>query len=320
MKKLLALIFMTILTPFAAQGESLADELSEIYMSSDKGFERILELYDIPTVADILIENERQGYVQPSSGYYMETIALSGDKTRPFRIHIRHPQDSLTTKPLPVVFVAAGIYSSEQTLGLLPRRDDVIFVVYEYPVDNKDTLSIFKGFEKTLQSVPAQMAAALSWLSKQPWTNPYELHTLNISLGSVFAPLAQRVAQVQGTNIRSSVLAYGGADLSLLIDQELQGRIGHKEREIVVDIISSLTRSIDPTMHLPYLKSQILIVYGLEDKIFPKEMTQLMIDLTPDPKQVVGLPGGHINTEKWDIIKSFGETVMSWYQNLGTID
>ncbi len=315
MKTLLLFLALTSMSP--SFSKSLSDELSDVYLSSEKGFEQILEMYEIPVMPDSLIVRERSHYVQPSSGFFMETLVLEGASTPFFKIHIRHPQGSMTDKPLPVVFIAAGLYSSELTLNLLPRVENIVFVVYEYPINTADIFSILRNLDQSLKSIPGQMAASLNWLAAQPWVDPREIHTMNISLGSLFAPLAQRVAERQGTQVRSTILAYGGTDLSLIIDRELQGRLGHREREIAVDTLGFALKAFDPTLHLPYLKGQTLIVYGEDDSLIPKKMTSQMVEMTPHPKQVVALPGGHINTDKWDIIRAFGQTVIEWYKGLG---
>lgn len=317
--RILLSLLLILITSTPAFAESLSDELADIYLSSEKGLDRILEMYEIPATPDALIVRERVSYVQPSSGYFMETVTLEGPNTSPFRLHIRHPQDRMTLGPLPVVFIAAGVHSSELTLNLLPRVEGLIFVVYEYPINTLDVFSMLKHLDQSLKAIPGQMAAGLGWLARQSWANRGELHTMNISLGTMFAPFAQRIADRHGVFVRSTILAYGGTDLSLLIDSELQGEIGHREREIVVEALGVLLKVFDPTLHLPYLKGQTLIVYGTEDELIPETMVLKMQELTPDPKRVVALPGGHINTDKWDIIRDFGQTVTEWYRSLGTL-
>ncbi len=315
-----SLFVLSLLCGSHSQAQVDFDLIFEQIAESPLGFKSLMDAYGISESAQTLDVIKRKSFIHPASGYLIESLELKGEKVKPFSLHIRYPGTKVPDQSMPVIFVAAGLYSSADTLNLLPRRSDVVFVVFEYSFKKTPGVDFFAGIESAIPSIPQQVSSALNYLSQQPWSKPNELHSIGISFGSLVMPLCLRVAQLQGTKIHSAILAYGGADISIILDHELEGKIGHREREILVEYLSIPLKFFDPTRHLPELSTEILIAYGKEDRVIPFASTEKMIELTPEPKTVVELPGAHIDVGEWEVISNFGNLVVEWFLGLGTIE
>ncbi len=302
-----------------ASARGFLEEATEAYFSTPMGFRKILELYEVEEGLPEVTASKTVGRVHPSSGYFIETVELGGEGVSSYKIHIRHPQATKSVRDMPVLFIVAGITSNEATLDLFPRQDGVILVVFEYDLDKSSPLDMIQQLPEAIASTPVQIASSIRWIQAQSWAKREKFNTIAISLGSLFLPLSQRIAQYNGLRIDATVFAYGGADLSVFVESYLAPRIGHKELEITLEILTPLLRPFDPSIHLPLLRSNFLVIHATDDEVIPKAASERLTELAPEPKELVYIQGGHINSDRWDLIEKLGAETMAWLIKIGTL-
>jgi pimeloyl-ACP methyl ester carboxylesterase len=116
---------------------------------------------------------------------------------------------------------------------------------------------------------------------------------MGVSLGALAAPPAQRVAAEAGAAPGWTILAYGGAPIGDLVDANPFVRPPWV-RPLLRAATDLLLRPLEPGAHLPHLEGRFLVIEGSADQFVPPAAAALMRELTPAPKTVVRLPGGHI--------------------------
>lgn len=312
-------ILAMFMRPLELPAQSFIDEVSLSYFSTPSGFKEILKSLKIENGLPRLQVVSQMERVHPGSGYLVETVELAAPEVSSFKIHILHPQKVRSDKPRPVLFILAGINSNESTLELFPRDESAVLVVFEYDVNKADPFKMLGDLPEMVASAPVQIAAAVQWVQSQAWQQHGKFNALAISLGTLFLPLSQRILLYNDIKIDATVLAYGGAELSLLAESLIAPDLGKKELEIAMDILTPLLRPLDPSVHLPLLRSQFLIVHGSEDDIIPQAASEQLSKLTPEPKEISVIPGGHINTDRWDLIEKLGSVTLSWFKKIGTL-
>jgi pimeloyl-ACP methyl ester carboxylesterase len=199
---------------------------------------------------------------------------------------------------LPVVMVLGGLATGENNIRHIARGGANAIVGYDWPIPTR----LPQGWELLLQApdlydralrVPGQIAAALEWLAGQDWADPARVSVLGFSLGTLAAPAAERLAQARGLSIGWTALAYGGSPVGALLASNpfLKPRWAAPCLAFAADL---LFRPVEPAEHLPFLRGRFLLVGGSNDAFVPAAAAQRMRDLTPEPKTVVLLEGGHM--------------------------
>ncbi len=201
--------------------------------------------------------------------------------------------------PLPASVLVGGLGPGERTLAYLraPAGDNAI-VAYDWPVPETTPRGAgwvlrAPGLYRRILSVPAQVAAALDWASRQPWADERRISLLGFSLGALAAPAAQRLADEAGHAVRWTVLAYGGTDLGELLAAHPRVRPDWV-KPLLSRVVDLLLRPIEPAHHLPHLDGRFLVLGGRDDELVPRRPARRFQALTPAPKTTVELGGEHI--------------------------
>ncbi len=202
--------------------------------------------------------------------------------------------------PLPVLFVVGGLNSGAKNLRHIPPPGANALVGYDWPLPRRlpkglDLLRDTPDLYLRVLAVPGQIAAALGWLSEQPWAEAGRISLLGFSLGALVAPAAQRLAQAGGRPIGWTVLAYGGTDMGRILAEHPKAELA-PAKSLLAPVANLLLRPIEPAEHLPRLSGRFLLIGGTDDQLVPRSSAERMRALTPEPKTVVLLEGEHVGT------------------------
>jgi hypothetical protein len=206
--------------------------------------------------------------------------------------------DAPPAAPLPVVMVLGGLGRGADNIAPVRAPGANALIGFDWPMPPR--LPRGSGFilqapdlYGRLIATPGQIVAALDWAASQPWADPDRISLLGFSLGAMAAPAAQRLAEARGRSIRWTVLAYGGAGLGDVLATHPRLRPGWA-RPVIGGLVGLLLRAIEPAEHLPHLGGAFLIIAGHDDRLVPAGPARRLRDLTPEPKTIVLLEGGHM--------------------------
>ena len=114
--------------------------------------------------------------------------------------------------------------------------------------------------------------------------------------------------------VRHLVIAYGAAGISDLVADRLQFGPAWV-RELIGAVAEFALRPVEPSLHLPSLSGDILLINSADpDKFIPASSVQELHRLTPEPKTMVKspfLPFNHVRR----FHASFSYQVGSWNKN-----
>lgn len=205
-------------------------------------------------------------------------------------------------KSYTTLFVTAGFLSGKDSIKLIPDAEDKVLVGYEYPANPDSIKKDPSIFLKTIHIVPGQIALSLEWLLNQSYVRKERFHVMGVSLGSLFLPVSLHLAQLRNVHPTSTLLCFGGADLSMVIDHMIDPSVNPLLREISKNLVAGITALHDPRLHLPYLTGTFFTVYATEDSIFPTATSVEQFDLLPSPKEIHWVQGPHIDVNEPNVI------------------
>jgi pimeloyl-ACP methyl ester carboxylesterase len=227
-------------------------------------------------------------------------------------------------KRLPVLIVLGGLEIGKQSLGYVPRHGPCVLVAYQYPgsptywYEGPPLLKLGAIRKATLQ-VPGQVTALLSWIREQPWADPDRLCLMGYSFGAEFVPATWRVADRHGIRLGHSILAFGGADLVLIF----QANVDLKPRwfqRAVGRTLAAVVHPIEPELHLPHMKGDALIISGTKDRKIPLASSRRMQEMKPKPKTIVEMDTGHMNPDQPGMIPEIIRISTEWLIARGVLE
>lgn len=206
--------------------------------------------------------------------------------------------DPLPAQRLPVVFVLGGLKTGADSIRHLPEAGGTVLVGYDWPIPRRVPRDITalrmlpESFHRLL-SVPGEISVALRWIADQPWADRERMALVGLSLGALAAPAVQRVAAADGVGINWTVLGYGGAPLDVLIADHPRVQASWF-RPLLRAGAALLLRPLEPAHHLPHLEGAFLVLGGTGDGFIPEPAARRFATLTPEPKTVAWIDGGHL--------------------------
>jgi hypothetical protein len=180
----------------------------------------------------------------------------------PMRMTVSLPADSQAQHDLPVLLLLGGLDSGRESLDRLPPLGRNALVGFEYArndlVLDRDASVLDRALAVRAGAIetPGQIAAALVWLGAQPWADENRMSILGYSLGAIFAPAGHRAAQRAGVTVAADILAFGGADLDLILPHAIKFD-PPPLRYLAATVVAMMLRPIDPRFHLPYLRAAV---------------------------------------------------------------
>jgi hypothetical protein len=246
----------------------------------------------------------------------------SRNSDAPMRMTVRLPADPQAQHGLPVLFLLGGLDSGRDSLDRLPPLGRNALVGFEYARNdlildrNASVLDRALAVRGGAIETPAQIAAALVWLGAQPWADEERISILGYSLGAIFAPAGHRAAERAGVTVAADILAFGGADLGLILPHAIKFD-PPALRDLAASVVALMLRPVDPRFHLPYLKGRFMLIESEEDELIPPEAQALFARLTPDPKKIFRIPGDHINPRNAEVMARVVDLSTAWLLAVG---
>ncbi len=304
-KKLLLGALVVVLTPFVLLGgwaawEHVRDPLALIRS----------EVPSFDIAQDETYTVERAGEVR---AYH--DITLTADGHEPVLITVSLPSGQLA-RDLPVMILLGGFRSGRNSLKHVPRAGPNAVIAYEYPLrevirGKGSPFARVAAARYSALAVPEQLVAIIRWARAQPWADPERINMLGYSLGAVFVPAAHHMAAANGLRLGPSIMAFGGARLKPILEANIRLKPAWL-RPAIAWLAATLLRQLEPTIHLPYLKGEFLLINSLDDEMIPAVSVRALQRLTPEPKTIVILPGEHMDPRDPALMAEIVGITRSW--------
>lgn len=219
-----------------------------------------------------------------------------------------------TDRSLKPLLMVTGFFTGKKSVKLLGAiPDNMVIAGFDYGYAIEDFLTHPAKIVEFGYKTPANVAAALAFLSQQPWANASELGYMGISLGGIFAPSSIRLSQEIGVPVSKTILGYTGGHVPAVLEHSLRDHLPAQVRRLFSHGMANLTFLLDPKVHLPHLKGRFLVLRASDEQVFPVQSSQILESLLPEPKKVVVIPGPHINENEKRMIELTRLEVLKWF-------
>ena len=266
----------------------------------------------------------RVDWIERPGGRICEHVTLSDERLGSigFVVSLPEPQNG---RKLPIVLVLGGLGTGEHNIEAIRDSGDNVIVGYDWPFAavsiRSSELPRVSALRAQVLSVPGQVAAALGWLVRQPWSDPDRVSLVGFSLGAVAAPAVQRLVAAEHIQIGWTILAYGGAPIFALVTGDTRLRPSWA-RPLLAGGAEVLLAPIDPAFNLPELTGRFLVLRSTDDSIVSDAASRRLEALTPSPKRTIQLPGGQVGTgsDRAAILEGAMAAAQSWLIGEGAVN
>jgi len=251
----------------------------------------------------------------------VENVDLIRERGDTVRLVLSLP-NPLPDHPLPVLIIMGGLAVGEQTLAFISRPGPNVYAAYRYPYDptlweERAKVTQIPVIREAVLSVPAQVTAALGWLRKQSWADGDRTSLLGFSLGALFMPATHRVASEVTPPAVPAVLAYGGTDLEVLFDANLNVNPPWL-RSALARLAQLAVWPVEPRLHAPRMeRGPFFLISGSRDEQVPRASYQALHALVPEPKKILILDEGHMHPRKVELTRRLVDLTREWLADEG---
>ena len=225
---------------------------------------------------------------------------------------VREPRRA--TRPLPAVFILAGIETGRESLDLIDDRDDLLLVSMNYP--RRETLSL-DGFGLLLAPYVLRRMAfesleggvlALDYLSRRTDVDQKRIILLGVSFGSpIIVALGARDPRADAV-----VLIYGGGDLGGLARTNLREKPWWVPGWIIPPAVRAFLGEFEPLAHVEKVAPRyFLMVSSRQDEMFPPSSALALYGRARDPKKLIWYDTGHLDLFDRQLIRRLTRDVVA---------
>lgn len=251
-----------------------------------------------PVVYRVLSERFQDVTTQSGEARVYREVRLDAGLSGSVEFTVSLPKDP-HGKRFPAIVILGGVEIGQASLDYVPAHGANALLAYQYP---ESRVPWYEGslagklpaIRRAVRDVPSQVEVLVAWAEAQPWADRSRVSLMGYSFGALFLPAALRLAEVHGRHLGPAVLAYGGADVPELLMANLELR-PRWARRLLVEIVAVFIRPVEPALHLPHLKGELLFINGKRDTQIPAACALKMQELASGTKTVVWLEAGHMN-------------------------
>src|SRR3990172_550894 len=244
-----------------------------------------------------------------SKKYELRLINSQGEHFEYFIRELRR-----ATRPLPAVFILAGVETGRDSLDLIDDRDDLLLLSMNYPRREELALS---GLGLVLAPYVLRRMAfdsleggvlALDYLSKRTDVDQERIILLGVSFGSpIIVALGARDPRVGAV-----VLIYGGGDLGGLARTNLREKPWWVPGWIIGPAVRAFLGEFEPLAHVEKIAPRyFLMVSSRQDEMFPPSSALALYRRARDPKKLIWNETGHLDLFDRQLIRKLTRDVVT---------
>jgi hypothetical protein len=238
----------------------------------------------------------------------------------------------------PAMILLGGAPKGEQALAYMPPLGENIVISLDWPMPvpgrmprGLDIIPAAPSLRHDILSAPGQVAAAYFWLTAQPDVDPERISLIGVSLGALVAPAAQYLIEQESGRehpVAATLLAFGGSGLGALVAANplLSEAPLFAGRPWALELLGWVTDHalypVEPAHYLPRIGGRFMVINASADTVIPQTSAARFTELTPDPKDVLRIAGGHIgpDPETPRILRSLTGIATGWLTGIGAVN
>lgn len=248
-----------------------------------------------------------------------QDVRITGSSGLHVTLAIRRPA---AAEPAPIrrpLFVVLGGHERGKGAGaLIGDTRGAIFASLEYPFDGnhrargpREVLAQIPAIRRAIYDTPPSVALALDYLLSRPDVDPARIELIGASFGTPFAT----IAAARDERITRLWLAHGGGDLYRLISRGLERDVPAAWLRAPLAHTANLLVSgprFTPERWIAAVAPRPVVMLNAEDdEKIPRESVELLYAAAGQPKELVWLPGRHMQGSRPEVIQSLVAAVLA---------
>lgn len=241
-----------------------------------------------------------------------QDVRLTSSSGLTVEVGIRRPAgaerpDEIVRRPL---FLVLGGHERGKAAGdLLTDTHGNVFAFLEYPFDGDHRASGLAAvaqvpaIRRAFYDIPPAVHLALDYLLQRPDVDPTRVELVGASFGTPFAI----IAAARDGRVTRLWLAHGGGDPYALIARGLERDIGFAPARATVAALATLLISgprFAPERWIAQVSPRPVVMLNAEDdEKIPRRSVELLWEAARAPKELVWLPGLHMQGNRPDVLE-----------------
>lgn len=238
----------------------------------------------------------------------VELAATSGLRVE---LAIRRPAvEEATPIRRPVFIVLGGAVRGKDAGKLIGDTRGAIFASLKYPYDGKlkvrgalAVLTQVPAIRRAFYDTPPAVQLALDYLLARPDVDTARVELVGASFGAPFAA----IAAARDTRVTRLWLAHGGGDSHALLEHNLQRDIPNATLRAPLAHLANVLISgprFTPEAWVGRVSPRpVIMLNAEEDEQIPRASVELLYAAAGDPKELVWLPGQHMQGNRPEVIE-----------------
>ena len=218
----------------------------------------------------------------------------------------------------PLVLLLGGHQAGREAARLIPDTRGHVVAAMSYPYRGQDRrlspVAILRrapAIRRAAFATPTAIQLALDWLVAQPWVHPARVEGVGASLGVPF----MTVAAAHDTRIARLWLVHGAGQHYRLLSHNVRSLIRHKPVRAVAKraVFAYMAgRHFSPDVWVGRVAPRpVVMINAAQDERLPRESIRALYDAAREPKELIWLPGKHVQRSRPDVVRALVATVLA---------
>lgn len=242
-------------------------------------------------------------------GQLTEKVELTSDSGLGVLLRLIRDEEPAVRRP--VLIVLGGHRTGSDAVDLFGDVGNRVVVGVDYPYDGPEKV---RGLTQVLATIPLARRAmldtvpavslALDWILAQPWADADRVIIVGASLGVPFAA----TAAARDERIRGAMLVHGAADNRLWLEAQLARRIETEALHYPLSVLLHWTAygpALDTGERIGAIAPRPVVIIGARnDERTPAGQSELLFQLSGEPRRLRFTDGAHIEPDRGEIIEA----------------
>lgn len=251
--------------------------------------------------------------------YVVERLRLRAASGLAVELAVKRPAaDGGVRAPVrrPLLLLLGGHETGRDAVDLVDDTRGTVVAALSYPyrearaLHGPRVLLAIPAVRRAILDTPPAILLALDHLLAQPYVDPRRVELVGVSLGSPFAV----VAGALDPRCRRVWSIHGAGDLRRLLAAGLERRIGFaplREAVAALAYLCGAGPSVAPERWVGRISPRpFVMVNGSGDERLPRRAILALYARARQPKELVWLPGPHVEPERRQVVQRLVDTVL----------
>jgi hypothetical protein len=225
-------------------------------------------------------------------------------------------------KRYPAVVLLGGKTTGKYAVDYAMDIDNIIILALDYPYEPRESYSLLNIAQDLpdvrsalIDMLPSAMLA-IDYLYKRSDVDTTKIVVLGYSFGAPFIP----AIAAYDNRVSTAIMVYGGGDMTSLIRHNVARYESDWLAEIIGRLGGLLLYPLEPLRYADRISPRPLVmINGNNDEQIPRYNTEVLFDAAREPKKIIWLESGHVNTANTGLTRRIIEVLKTELKRLNII-